>query len=119
MFYYQNNLISVTTGPFDKEIDWGANRYCRDLLPGILEHISTWFNENGSIEDAICRVFYDLDYKLEDELLNDLLTCTSIENLDIDKALLQLIAVTMPNFNAFFEDYKERVTNPKDDGIPW
>lgn len=108
-----------TPDPFDEQIDFGANLYCRDLLPGILDKISTWFNENGSIEDAICRVFFDLNYVLEEELLNDLLNCNSIGNLGTDKALLQLIAVAMPNFNAFFEDYKERITKPQDDGIPW
>lgn len=119
MDYDQNNLIPITSSPFDEEIDWGANNYNRDQLPSIIENIGTWFNENGSIEDAICRVFYELNYELEDELLNDILKCTSIKNLGTDKALLQLIAVTMPNFNTFFQDYKERITNHQDDSIPW
>ena len=85
--------------------------YERSSLNEILLEAFNWFKSGSKITDCICKIFFDLDYEVDEEIIDDLCWCsTLLESTDeAFDTFLTDIEIAMKTFDDFFDDYKNNL----------
>ncbi|ACB54227.1 hypothetical protein cce_4881 [Crocosphaera subtropica ATCC 51142] len=123
------HLVAFLPDDSDLHIDYGEETYkgVEDLAVMLAEAFLWVCRKDETAETAICRIFYEFNYPVDPEIINDFYRCSSLiqgyvspEQLEPKyQEFLQTVESITPNFYDLFEAYKSHYLSELNNDLPW